>query len=75
MNAPAVRHDRHRRSFPRADLTLLDLPCAQPIIKRVAASVPADYPKRMEQVLLVSAIAVAAKLNPTNGFAEATLHA
>jgi len=70
---PAVRHDRHRRGFPVADLSLLELPCAQPIIARIAASVPVDYPRRMEQVLLVSAIAVAAKLKPGNPFAEATL--
>lgn len=73
MKAPDVRHDRHRRGFPVADLALLELAVAQPIIARVAASISPDYPRRMEQVLLVSAIAVAAKLKPGNPYAEATL--
>lgn len=68
-----VRHARHRHGIPVADLVLLDLPEAQPVIARIAANIPEDYPRRMEQVLRVAAIAVAAKKRPTNEYAEPTL--
>jgi hypothetical protein len=68
-----VRHARHRSGIPVADLLLLELPEAQPIIKRIGESVPSTYPHRMAHVLRVAAIAVAAKQVPTNPFAVATL--
>jgi hypothetical protein len=56
-----VRHARHRQGIPIADLLLLELPEAQPIIKRIGEAVSADYPLRMEHVLRVATIATAAK--------------
>jgi hypothetical protein len=68
-----VRHGHHRSGIPVADLLLLDLPFAQPIIKRIGEAVPAAYPGRMEHVLRVASIAVRAQMAPRNRFAEATL--
>lgn len=69
-----VRHSRHRSGFPTAvDDSLAGSPEAQPIIARLGASVDPDYPHRMEHVLRVAAIVLAAKRNPNNAYAKATL--
>jgi len=68
-----VRHARHRSGIQIADLLLLELPEAQPIIKRIGEAVPAEYPLRMAHVLRVATIAVTAKLKPSNPHAGATL--
>ncbi len=73
MSVLDVRHARHRSGIPIADLRLLDLPEAQAVIKRIGEAVPSTYPRRMEHVLHVAAVAMAAKRIPTNPFAEATL--
>lgn len=52
---------------------LLELPEAQPIIARIAASVDPDYPNRMEHVKFIAAVVVAAKRNPSNAHARTTL--
>lgn len=72
MSVLDARHARYP-TIPIADLMLLELPAAQPIIKRIGENIPASYPLRMDQVLLVAAVVVAAKLRPTNPHAGATL--
>lgn len=69
-----VRHDRHRHGVPAGDERLLALPEAQPVIKRIAASVDLDYPRREEHIKRVATIAIRAKLKPTNAYARPTLH-
>jgi hypothetical protein len=64
MSVLDVRHGRHRHGMPVADLLLLDLPFAQPIIKRIGEAVSSSYPLRMEHVLRISSIAVKAKMAP-----------
>lgn len=76
MSLTELRHDRRRRRSPQLDealLALLALPSAQPVIARIAAAVPLDCPRRMDQVLLAASIAIAAKLRPANPYAKATL--
>lgn len=72
MTAP-VLHARHRHGIPAGDDALLSLPEAQPVIKRIAASVDMDYPRRAEHIRRVATIAVRAKLRPTNNYARPTL--
>lgn len=69
----AVLHARHRHGFPSGDDNVLDLPEAQPVIARIAAAVDPDYPQRMEHICRVAAIAVRAKLKPSNAYARPTL--
>lgn len=69
----SVLHARHRHGIPAGDDALLELPEAQPIIKRIAASVDPDYPQRWEHIRRVATIAIRAKANPTNSFARPTL--
>jgi hypothetical protein len=68
-----IRNARYRAGIPIASLLLLELPEAQPIIKRIGENIPASYPRRMDQVLHIAAVAVAAKKNPCNPYAGATL--
>lgn len=73
MSVIEVRHDRHRRRVPWPDEHLLALPEAQPVIARIAAAVPVECPRWMEQVRLAATIAVKAKMHPSNPYARATL--
>lgn len=61
------------RRVPAGDDNLLALPQAQPVIKRIAASVDPDYPRRTEHIERVATICIRAKLNPNNAFARPTL--
>lgn len=72
MTAP-ILHARHRHGVPAGDDALLSLPEAQPVIKRIAASVDINYPCREEHIKRIATIAVRAKVNPTNKFARPTL--
>lgn len=69
-----VRHGRHVTGFPpNRHNDWHELPEAQPIIARLGAAVDPDYPDRMEHVLRVASIVIAAKRCPTNAYAEPTL--
>lgn len=59
--------------FAGRDDELLNLPEAQPIIKRIGENVDADYPGRMEHVRLIAATVIRAKQLPTSPYAKATL--
>lgn len=71
MTTP-ILHARHRHGVPAGDDALLSLPEAQPVIKRIAASVDIDYPRREEHIKRIATIAVRAKVND-NKFARPTL--
>lgn len=73
MTVVDVKHRRHVSGLMQADLELLETPEAQPVIARIGASVDPDYPGRMAHVLRVASIAVRAKKQPNNAFAEPTL--
>jgi hypothetical protein len=65
-----TRPPRQKRSETK---DLLELPEAQPVIARIAASVDPDYPNRMEHIEFVAAVVIAAKRNPSNAYARPTL--
>ena len=69
----SVLHARHRHGIPAGDDALLELPEAQPVIRRIAAAVDPDYPQRWEHIKRVATIAVRAKLHPTNAYAQPTI--
>jgi hypothetical protein len=52
---------------------VLALPEAQEIIRRIGTAVDPDYPHRADHVKWVAAVAVKAKMQPTNAYAKATL--
>jgi hypothetical protein len=69
-------HLKRRVPMPATGLdveALLALPVAQPIIARIGAATDPDYPERAEHVARVAAVAVKAKLSPTNPYARPTL--
>lgn len=75
----SVRHRSHGQPKTRlphpsdTEAALLELPEAQPIIRRIAANVDPDYPARLQHIAHIAAVAVNAKRHPSNAYAQPTL--